>query len=79
MNVPTADARPPAALRENPRLVLSESRRRSRRSFALLFNAQFHFNLDWLFAAGARDRLEAVRDLIIGELEVDAARTNGSR
>ncbi|MGB8169787.1 MAG: HAMP domain-containing sensor histidine kinase [Chthoniobacteraceae bacterium] len=38
--------------------------------FAFLFDAQFHFNLDWLFAAGARDRLEAVRDLIIGELEV---------
>ena len=37
--------------------------------FAFLFDAQFHFNLDWLFAAGARDRLEAVRDLIIGELE----------
>ena len=37
--------------------------------FALLFDAQFHFNLDWLFATGARDRLEAVRDLIIGELE----------
>lgn len=38
--------------------------------FAFLFDAQFHFNLDWLFAAGARDRLEAVRDLIVGELEV---------
>jgi two-component system sensor histidine kinase CpxA len=37
--------------------------------FAALFDAQFHTNLDWLFAAGARDRLEAVRDLIIGELE----------
>lgn len=37
--------------------------------FALLFDAQFHLGLDWLFAAGARDRLEAVRDLIIGELE----------
>ncbi len=37
--------------------------------FAFLFDAQFHFNLDWLFAAGARDRLEALRDLIIGELE----------
>lgn len=38
--------------------------------FAFLFDAQFHFNLDWLFAAGARDRLEALRDLIVGELEV---------
>ena len=34
-----------------------------------LFNAQFHFNLDWLLATGARERLESVRDLIIGELE----------
>lgn len=40
--------------------------------FAILFDAQFHFSLDWLLAAGARDRLEAVRDLIIGELEVTA-------
>lgn len=38
--------------------------------FAFLFDAQFHFNLDWLFAAGARERLEALRDLVIGELEV---------
>jgi two-component system sensor histidine kinase CpxA len=36
---------------------------------AALFNAQFHFNLDWLFLSGARERIEAVRDLIIGELE----------
>jgi two-component system sensor histidine kinase CpxA len=34
-----------------------------------LFNAQFHFNLDWLLATGARERLESVRDLIVGELE----------
>ena len=40
--------------------------------FAILFDAQFHFNLDWLLAAGARERMEAVRDLIIGELEVTA-------
>src|SRR6478735_403504 len=37
--------------------------------FALLFDVQFHFNMDWLFATGAKDRLEAIRDLIIGELE----------
>jgi two-component system, OmpR family, sensor histidine kinase CpxA len=36
--------------------------------FVLLFNAQFSLNLDWLFAAGARDRFEAVRGLIVGEL-----------
>jgi signal transduction histidine kinase len=35
----------------------------------VLFNAQFHFNLDWLLATGARERLESVRDLIIEELE----------
>ncbi|MEA3211976.1 MAG: hypothetical protein QOE70_5033 [Chthoniobacter sp.] len=35
---------------------------------ALLFNAQFLFNLDWLLATGARERIEAVRDLIVGEL-----------
>lgn len=36
--------------------------------FALLFNAQFNLNLDWLLATGARERLEAVRNLIVGEL-----------
>ncbi len=37
---------------------------------AALFTAQFRFTLDWIFFnAGARERLEAVRDLIIGELE----------
>ncbi|MDB6154523.1 MAG: Signal transduction histidine kinase [Chthoniobacteraceae bacterium] len=35
---------------------------------ALLFNAQFLFNLDWLLASGARERIEAVRNLIVGEL-----------
>ncbi len=35
---------------------------------ALLFQAQFQLNLDWLFSAGPRQRLEAVRDLIVGEL-----------
>ena len=37
--------------------------------FALLFNAQFNFNLDWFFFTGARERMEAVRALIVGELE----------
>src|SRR6185436_552378 len=36
----------------------------------VLFNIQFNFNLDWLLVTGARERLEAVRDLILGELEV---------
>ena len=40
--------------------------------FALLFQAQFNFNLDWFFFTGARERLEAVRDLIVGELESTA-------
>ena len=35
-----------------------------------LFTAQFHFNLDWVFfATGARERVEAVRNLIMDELE----------
>ena len=38
----------------------------------VLFNVQFNFNLDWLLVTGARERLEAVRDLIIGELAVTA-------
>ena len=38
----------------------------------ILFNVQFNFNLDWLLVTGARERLEAVRDLIIGELAVTA-------
>lgn len=38
----------------------------------LLFDAQFHFNLDWLLMTGARERLEATRDLIVGELETTA-------
>ena len=40
--------------------------------FALLFNAQFNFNLDWFFFTGARERMEAVRDLIVGELDSTA-------
>ena len=40
--------------------------------FALLFNAQFNFHLDWFFFTGARERMEAVRDLIVGELDATA-------
>ena len=40
--------------------------------FVVLFNAQFNFNLDWLLVTGARERLEAVRDLIKEELEITA-------
>lgn len=40
--------------------------------FALLFNAQFNLDLDWLLATGARERLEAVRNLIVGELNTTA-------
>ena len=36
----------------------------------VLFHVQFNFNLDWLLVTGARERLEAVRDLIIGELAI---------
>jgi two-component system sensor histidine kinase CpxA len=34
----------------------------------LLFNAQFSLNLEWLFTTGARDRFEALRSLIVGDL-----------
>ena len=40
--------------------------------FVVLFNAQFRFDLDWFFAGGARERIEAVRDLILGELAITA-------
>ena len=36
--------------------------------FVVLFNAQFDLRLDWLLATGAGERLEAVRNLIVGEL-----------
>jgi len=36
--------------------------------FILLFNAQFHFDLNWLLASSARERVDAMRDLISGEL-----------
>ncbi len=38
--------------------------------FVVLFNVQFRFDLDWFFASGARERIEAVRDLILGELAI---------
>lgn len=40
--------------------------------FVVLFSAQFRFDLDWFFAGGARERIEAVRDLILGELAITA-------
>ena len=36
--------------------------------FILLVNAQFHFDLGWVFATTARQRVDAMRDLIVGEL-----------
>jgi two-component system sensor histidine kinase CpxA len=36
--------------------------------FLLLVNAQFRFDLDWVFATAARQRVEAMRDLIVGDL-----------
>jgi len=36
--------------------------------FLLLVNAQFHFDLGWVFATTARQRVNAMRDLIVGEL-----------
>ena len=40
--------------------------------FVVLFDVQFNFNLDWLLVTGARERIEAVRDLITGELDTTA-------
>ena len=34
----------------------------------LLFNAQFRFDLNWVFESNARQRVEAMRALIVGEL-----------
>ncbi len=36
--------------------------------FVLLFNAQFRFDLDWVLASNASQRVDAMRDLIVGEL-----------
>ncbi len=36
--------------------------------FALLFQIQFRLNLNWLITTGARERIEAARDLVVGEL-----------
>lgn len=46
--------------------------------FVLLFNAQFRFNLDWVFASSAGQRVEAVRALIVGELNTRAPDEWGS-
>lgn len=36
--------------------------------FALIFSAQFRLDLDWVFASTARQRVDAMRALIVGEL-----------
>jgi two-component system sensor histidine kinase CpxA len=36
--------------------------------FLLLVNAQFRFDLGWVFTTAARQRVDAMRDLIVGEL-----------
>ena len=36
--------------------------------FLLLVNAQFRFDLGWVFTSAARQRVNAMRDLIVGEL-----------
>ena len=40
--------------------------------FVLLFNAQFQFDLDWVFSGSARQRVDAMRTLIVGELNAAA-------
>jgi len=34
----------------------------------LLFNAQFHFDLNWLLASSARERVDTMRDLVTSDL-----------
>lgn len=38
--------------------------------FILLFNAQFRFDLNWVFATSAGHRVDAMRDLIVSELNL---------
>jgi two-component system sensor histidine kinase CpxA len=35
----------------------------------VLANAEFHFDLNWVFATNARERVDAMRDLLVGELD----------
>lgn len=37
-------------------------------AFLLLVRAQFHYGLDWLLAAGAGERIQAISDVIVSEL-----------
>lgn len=46
--------------------------------FVLLFKAQFQFDLDWIFSSSAGQRVEAVRELIVGELNSRAPDEWGS-
>ena len=36
--------------------------------FVLLFSAEYQFNLDWLFASAARQRVDAMRALVVDDL-----------
>ncbi len=38
--------------------------------FILIFDAQFRFDLDWVFESNARQRVDAMRALIVGELNI---------
>ena len=37
-------------------------------AFVLLLRAQFHYGFDWMLAAGAGERIQAISDVIVGEL-----------
>ena len=37
-------------------------------AFLLLVRAQFHYGMDWLLAAGAGERIQAISDLIVSEV-----------
>src|ERR1035438_389353 len=37
-------------------------------AFLLLVRAQFHYGMDWLLAAGAGERIQAISDVIVSEV-----------
>ena len=37
-------------------------------AFLLLIRAQFHYGFDWMLAAGAGERIQAISDVIVGEI-----------
>ena len=40
--------------------------------FLLIFSAEYRFNLDWIFSSHAQQRVDAMRDLIVDDLDTHA-------